>query len=119
MPTRSSLSGYRPFSGTGAPDVIWSEGTIESSLASISGRPAISTSVGGVPDVVEPGRNGLLVGPGKPDELAGALIRVLGDRKFAEQLADGARGSAEAARWAPGAYAQSVREMIDRVMAGP
>jgi glycosyltransferase involved in cell wall biosynthesis len=83
------------------------------------GRPAICTSVGGVPDVVEPGRNGLLVGPGRPDELARALIRVLGDRRFAEQLAEGARGSAEAARWAPGAYAQSVREMIDRVMAGP
>ena len=33
VPARSSLSGYRPFSGTGAPDVIWSEGTIEASLA--------------------------------------------------------------------------------------
>jgi hypothetical protein len=33
VPARNSLSGYRPFSGTGAPDVIWSEGTIEASLA--------------------------------------------------------------------------------------
>ncbi len=83
------------------------------------GRPAICTAVGGIPDIVEPGRNGLLVGPGRPDELARALVRVLGDREFAERLAAGARGSAEAARWAPGAYAQSVREMIDRVIAGP
>jgi len=83
------------------------------------GRPAICTSVGGIPDVVEPNRNGLLVEPGRPDELARALVRVLGDRTFAEHLADGARGSAEAARWAPGAYAQSVRKMIDRVIAAP
>jgi hypothetical protein len=33
VPARGSLSGYRPFSGTGAPDVIWSEGTIEASVA--------------------------------------------------------------------------------------
>ncbi|MDA0183138.1 hypothetical protein OJ997_22705 [Solirubrobacter phytolaccae] len=28
-----TLSGFRPYSGTGAPDVIWSEGTIQASLA--------------------------------------------------------------------------------------
>ena len=28
-----SLNGYRPFNGSGVPDVIWSEGTIEASLA--------------------------------------------------------------------------------------
>ena len=33
VPARNSISGYRPFTGTGAPDVIWSEGTIETSLA--------------------------------------------------------------------------------------
>jgi hypothetical protein len=29
----ASGRGHRPFSGTGAPDVMWSEGTIEASLA--------------------------------------------------------------------------------------
>lgn len=28
-----TLSGFRPYAGTGAPDVIWSEGTIQASLA--------------------------------------------------------------------------------------
>jgi hypothetical protein len=29
----ASISGYKPFTGTGTPDVIWSEGTIEAALA--------------------------------------------------------------------------------------
>jgi hypothetical protein len=29
----ASVSGYRPFDGTGVPDTIWSEGTLEASLA--------------------------------------------------------------------------------------
>ena len=33
VPARGGISGYRPFFSTGAPDVIWSEGTIEASLA--------------------------------------------------------------------------------------
>jgi hypothetical protein len=33
VPARSGISGYRPFFSSGAPDVIWSEGTIEASLA--------------------------------------------------------------------------------------
>jgi hypothetical protein len=49
-------SGYRPFSGTGAPDVIWSEGTIESSLAfdrlNIA-NSAADTAVAGIASTVQ------------------------------------------------------------------
>jgi hypothetical protein len=38
----ASGRGYRPFYGTGAPDVMWSEGTIESSLA--MSRVGVSSS---------------------------------------------------------------------------
>ena len=31
--TAGTLAGYKPFYGTGSPDVIWSEGTLEASLA--------------------------------------------------------------------------------------
>ena len=43
-----------------------------------SGRPCVATRVGGVPEVVEDGRTGLLVGPGDPEGLAAAIARVLG-----------------------------------------
>jgi glycosyltransferase involved in cell wall biosynthesis len=43
------------------------------------GTPVVSTSVGGVPEVVRDGENGLLVPPNDPDALAGALARLAGD----------------------------------------
>lgn len=40
------------------------------------GRPVIATSVGGVPEIVQDGVNGLLVGPGDVDGLKGALLAI-------------------------------------------
>jgi starch synthase len=50
----------------------------------------VATSVGGVPDLVEDGTNGLLVPPGSPEALAGA-IRELMDPRTRTRLAEGAR----------------------------
>ncbi|NPV06458.1 MAG: glycosyltransferase [Anaerolineae bacterium] len=44
-------------------------------LAFGAGKPVITTAIGGLPDVVEDGVNGLLVRPGDPDDLACALRR--------------------------------------------
>jgi glycosyltransferase involved in cell wall biosynthesis len=41
------------------------------------GRPVISTTVAGIPELVEPGRNGWLVPPGSVDALAAALREAL------------------------------------------
>jgi glycosyltransferase involved in cell wall biosynthesis len=57
------------------------------------GVPVVATSVGGVPEVVRDGENGLLVRPGSPDELAAALSRVLDEPGLRERLAAGARPS--------------------------
>jgi glycosyltransferase involved in cell wall biosynthesis len=46
-----------------------------------AGLPVVSTRVGGVPDLVEDGVTGLLVNPGDPAALAGALAELLGDRE--------------------------------------
>lgn len=80
------------------------------------GRPAICTSVGGIPDVVEPERNGLLVEPGNPEQLAGALVRVLGDQAFAERLAQGALDEARRSQWSAESYAEAVRALVDRAL---
>jgi glycosyltransferase involved in cell wall biosynthesis len=45
--------------------------------ASAARVPIVTTPVGGIPEIVEDGRNGLLVPPGDADELADALIRLL------------------------------------------
>jgi glycosyltransferase involved in cell wall biosynthesis len=61
--------------------------------AMAAGCPVIATRVGGIPDLVRDGDNGLLVPPGKPGALAAALQRLLGDRALAERLGRRARAT--------------------------
>jgi glycosyltransferase involved in cell wall biosynthesis len=50
------------------------------------GTPVIATSVGGVPEVVRDGENGLLVAPGDSAAFAAALRRYLGDSELKARL---------------------------------
>ena len=52
-----------------------------------AGKAVIGTNVGGVPAVVEPGVNGLLVEPEDAAGLAAALLQLLGDAPLRERLA--------------------------------
>jgi len=47
--------------------------------AMASGLPVVSTKVGGIPELVEDGKNGLLVEPQRPAELAAAIRRLVED----------------------------------------
>ena len=57
------------------------------------GVPVIGSAVGGIPEVVKEGVNGLLVPPNDVEALASALIRMLTDPVFCERLQMGARAS--------------------------
>jgi glycosyltransferase involved in cell wall biosynthesis len=83
--------------------------------AFVRGRPVLGARVGGIPDIVEDGVNGLLVPPEDPQALADALVEVLSDRMLQTRLAEGARESA--AKWSrtPAQYAAQVRELVSRV----
>src|SRR5581483_11328942 len=59
------------------------------------GTPAIATAVGGVPEIVADGENGLLVAPGDPEALATAVRRFLADEELRKRLAAAAASSAE------------------------
>jgi glycosyltransferase involved in cell wall biosynthesis len=54
------------------------------------GLPVVATAVGGVPEVVEHGREGLLVPPRRPTELAAALLRLLTDAEERQRMAEAA-----------------------------
>ena len=60
------------------------------------GTPVVATAVGGVPELVRDGENGLLVAPGKPDELAAALARLAEDDGLHARLAAAAAPSVAA-----------------------
>jgi glycosyltransferase involved in cell wall biosynthesis len=55
------------------------------------GTPVLSTRVGGIPDLLDRGRAGLLVEPSQPRELAAALRTLLDDEQLRAALAGRAR----------------------------
>lgn len=63
--------------------------------AMAAGVPVVSTSVSGIPELIEDDRTGLLVGPRDPAALADALQRLLGDRVLRQNLAVAARRAIE------------------------
>jgi glycosyltransferase involved in cell wall biosynthesis len=60
------------------------------------GVPVVSTAVGGVPEVVRDGENGLLVPPGRADELAAAIGRIVAEPGLRGRLAAAAKPSVAA-----------------------
>ena len=55
------------------------------------GLPVIGARAGGVPDVIDDGRDGVLVPFGDLDAIAGAITRLLHDRDEARRLGDAGR----------------------------
>ena len=59
------------------------------------GLPVIATPVGGIPDVIRHGREGLLVEVGNRDALTAALARMVAEPALRASLGRGARATAE------------------------
>jgi glycosyltransferase involved in cell wall biosynthesis len=83
---------------------------IESQLR---GRPVLGSAVGGIPDLVHDGVDGVLVAP-EPHAIAAALVDLLGDRERLLRLAGAARAAGESWLVSPDEYATSVRELVER-----
>ena len=78
--------------------------------AMAAGTPVVATRVGGLAEVVTDGVTGRLVTPGRPDELARAVLEVLADR---ERMGAAARERAQ--RFGAGAYADRVEPILRAV----
>ena len=65
----------------------WAEtfGMVSCEAAAL-GLPVVVSNVGGLPETLEPGVTGLVVEPGKPDQLAVALLSLLRDPALAREM---------------------------------
>ncbi len=63
------------------------------------GIPVVSTSVGGVPDLLTDGQTGLLTPDGDVDSMAAAIRRLCSEPALAARLSEGGRRLAERSAW--------------------
>jgi len=78
--------------------------------AMAAGVPVVATSVGGVPDVLDNGRCGLLVPPGDIESLARAMGQVASDGELRERLARAGREQV-ASRYQPQELAAAIADL--------
>lgn len=68
------------------------EGTPVSIIeGSAAGKPVVATCVGGIPDMIADGWNGLLVPPGDPEALAKSILRMIESPRMAETFVQRSR----------------------------
>jgi glycosyltransferase involved in cell wall biosynthesis len=79
------------------------------------GRGVVGARVGGIPDLVDEGRTGILVPPEDAHALAAALVRVLSDRGLADRLGAATRGAVDPWLATPEDYARRIRELVEEV----
>ncbi|MCG3176228.1 MAG: D-inositol-3-phosphate glycosyltransferase [Candidatus Omnitrophica bacterium] len=63
--------------------------------AGACGVPVVATRMGGLLDIIEDGKDGLLVPPDDPTVLADAVLRLIKDRELADRLAASLRAKVE------------------------
>ena len=88
-----------PSHSEGSPNVVLE--------AMAAGVPVVATAVGGVPEIVEHARTGLLVPAGRPDAMAKAMASLLTDEKLRRSLAAAARCCIDE-KFSPQAYRRSL-----------
>jgi glycosyltransferase involved in cell wall biosynthesis len=81
-----------------------------------AGAPIVATAVGGVPELIRDGVDGLLVAPGDPEMLCEAIARLIDDRGFAVRLGEAAR-SRRAAEFDLETLFRRVEELYEEMLA--
>jgi glycosyltransferase involved in cell wall biosynthesis len=84
--------------------------------AMAAGVPVVSTAVGGIPEIVGNGKHAILVPPGDPAAMAGAIDVLLSNSEAADKLARAARNLA-AAKYSPEQRARMLIKLYSDVLA--
>ena len=93
-------------------DEPFSAGLLEAMCA---GLPCIATSTGGTPEAIADGQNGLLVPPGRPQDLAEAILRLTRAPELCRALGTTAASDVRR-RWGFDAYVDRLEEAYGRIV---
>lgn len=97
-----------------------SEGLARVIIEALSrGRPVVAARVGGIPNLVEDGVNGVLLDPEDVKGLADTIVRVVSDDELVARLASVARQSVDSWLWTADEYAARVRTLVERASGSP
>ncbi|MCS7106898.1 MAG: glycosyltransferase family 4 protein [Acidilobaceae archaeon] len=95
LPEREKLELFRRAKVVVVPSIVNESMGVVALEAMASGKPVIATKVGGLEEIVEDGKTGLLVPPGDSESLAKALDLLLSDKELRSKLGHNARRAAE------------------------
>lgn len=62
-------------------------------------QPVVASDVGGLPEIVQHGANGLLIPPGSPEQLSEAVLQLLENERMAHRLGEAGLASAREQAW--------------------
>ncbi len=80
------------------------------------GKPIIATTVGGIPELISDGRNGLLCPAQDPFSLAEKIMVLVENVSLRETLGRSARNSYEQGPFQPGAVCENFLSVYDRIL---
>lgn len=83
--------------------------------AMAAGLPIVASEVGGVPEMVQNNETALLVPAGDPQAMADAIVRVLNNENFGDQLAKNASALASS-RFSPEAYVRTLTGIYSEII---
>lgn len=78
-------------------------------------RPVVATRVGGIPEMIQDGLNGILVSPKDPERLAEALIRLIRDEPARRRMGEAGRARVQS-EFSAEAMARATEALYRRVM---
>jgi glycosyltransferase involved in cell wall biosynthesis/ubiquinone/menaquinone biosynthesis C-methylase UbiE/Flp pilus assembly protein TadD len=91
---------------------VWEDNGPQTVMETLgAGVPVIGSAIGGIPDFVADGRNGLLFRPGDTDDLARVMERVLDDRSLLATLRQGIQPPLTIPE-----HEQELRELYERLI---
>lgn len=80
------LDWYRRADICVVPSVLYESFSYTCAQAMVAGKPVVASHIGGIPETLRDGEDGVLVTPGDPNEIAAAIIRLARDPKARKQM---------------------------------